>query len=196
MLNAFYAGVKGVQPRATVVAASTAPFGDARPGGPRMAPALFFRELVSASVHLDAIDHHPYSVGGPFRKALNRDDVSVPDLGKLTVPLRRAERAGRVLPRGRHKQVWITEFSWDSAPPDPEGVPMRRLAKWLPEALYLFDRAGPAAGTLVVERRSGGRWRQVTSAKLARGQTLTRSLPLSSTGPLRARLGAATSLTT
>ena len=41
MLNAFYAGVRSVSSRALVVTAGTAPFGDPRRGGTRMAPALF-----------------------------------------------------------------------------------------------------------------------------------------------------------
>ena len=107
-----------------------------------MAPALFVRSLVSRTVHMDAYDHHPYSVGGPTRKALNPDDVSVPDLGKLTRPVRAAWRAGRVLPKGHVPPLWITEFSWDSSPPDPQGVPMRTLARWVPQTLRAFDRAG------------------------------------------------------
>ena len=85
--------------------------------------------------------HHPYSVGQPRRKALNADDVSIPDIGKLTRLLRTAERSGRALPRKRHP-VWVTETSYDSRPPDPDGVPAATHARWLQEAFFLLWRQG------------------------------------------------------
>jgi hypothetical protein len=92
-------------------------------------------------VRFDVLAHHPYSVGGPFRQALNDDDVSLPDLAKLRRPLRAAERAGRALPRGP-KRLWVTELSWDSRPPDPDGVPALVHARWLAQAFYVLWRQG------------------------------------------------------
>src|SRR5262249_2276157 len=46
MLNAFYRGVKSVDPGAMVVTAGTAPFGDPQPGGERIQPALFWRVVL------------------------------------------------------------------------------------------------------------------------------------------------------
>ena len=106
MLSAFYRGVKSVRPAALVVTAGTAPFGDPGVGGHRIMPARFVRELLClrrsrrrlrgtscpAPARFDVLSHHPYSVGSPRRKALNADDVSIPDLGKLTRLLRAAER--------------------------------------------------------------------------------------------------------
>jgi len=158
LLNAAYAAVKRVAPSAEVVTAGTAPFGDTDPRRGRVPPARFVRELLClrgqalrpercpGPAHFDALAHHPYSVGAPGRHALNVDDVSVPDLGKLTRPLRAAERSGRALPRG-HKALWVTEFSWDSRPPDPQGVPVARQARWLEEALYSFWRQGVDVAT-------------------------------------------------
>jgi hypothetical protein len=123
-----------------------------------MRPARFVRELLclrdrslrlapcAAPARFDVLTHHPYSVGGPNRRALNEDDVSVPDLAKLVRALRRAERTGRALPRKRHA-VWVTEMSWDSSPPDPEGVPAARHARWLEESFYVLWRAG--VGTMI-----------------------------------------------
>src|SRR5205823_4566729 len=91
--------------------------------------------------HYDALSHHPYTVGGPDSPALNTDDVSVADLGKLTRVERRALATGRLLPRGR-KGLWITEFSWDSRPPDPRGVPEVKRARWIAAALERFWRQG------------------------------------------------------
>ncbi len=154
LLNAFYRGVKATSPGALVVTAGTAPYGDLHPGERRMAPARFVRELLCLDSRLrargcpgpaefDVLAHHPYSVGGPFRRARNRDDVSLPDIrAKLTSALRRAERLGTVGPSGRTHPVWVTEVSWDSRPPDPDGVPARVHAAWLATALYVLWRQG------------------------------------------------------
>jgi hypothetical protein len=153
LLNSFFGSVKRAHSDNVVITAGTAPYGDPRPGGARMTPALFVRTLLcvggrrlraqkcSAPAHFDALAHDPYSVGGPFRRALNADDVSIPDLAKLTRPLRVAGRSGRALPRGP-KGLWVTEVSWDSNPPDPHGVPAATHARWLEQALYVLWRQG------------------------------------------------------
>lgn len=155
LLNAFYTAMKTVRSDNVVVTAGTAPFGDVQPGGRRIPPARFWRDVLCVGgrplrprrcpdpAHFDVLAHHPYSVGGPYRRARYPDDVSVPDLGKITRPLRVAEASGRALPAGR-KPLWVTEFSWDSRPPDPDGVPLARHARWLEEALYVLWRQGVA----------------------------------------------------
>jgi len=145
LLNAFYAGVKAVNRSDVVITGGTAPFGDV-PGGQRVPPALFWRTLLCLNdldvpqrcpnpAHFDILAHHPYEIAGPFQPALNPDDVTLPDMGKLTRALAIAERTGRALPRGR-KQVWVTEFSWSSDPPNPEAVPMREWERWMDEAFW------------------------------------------------------------
>lgn len=156
MLSAFYRGVKSVRPTALVVSAGTAPFGDPEAGGHRIMPARFVREMLclrqvgkrlraTAScpdpARFDVLAHHPYSVGAPARAALNPDDVSIPDIGKLTRLLRAAEHTGGALPRRRHR-VWVTEVSYDSSPPDPQGVPAALHARYLEQAFYLLWRQG------------------------------------------------------
>jgi hypothetical protein len=153
MENAFYGAVKGVSSSNFVVLAGTAPYGDP-PGGSRMQPVTFYQSLfcLSAStltpihcsdpkIYFDAIDHHPYGIGGPLQPAINTDDVAVPDIHKITRVLRAAEHAGRVLPRGS-KAVWVTEISWDSDPPDPNGVPIEQQARWYEQAMYVLWRQG------------------------------------------------------
>ena len=156
MLSAFDRGVKSVRPTALVVTAGTAPFGDPEAGGHRIMPARFVREMLCLRVvrkrlratatcpepaRFDVLAHHPYSVGAPARAALNTDDVSIPDIGKLTRLLRAAERGGGALPRKRHR-VWATEVSYDSSPPDPQGVPAALHARYLEQAFYLLWRQG------------------------------------------------------
>jgi len=156
MLAAFTRGVKSVRPGALVVSAGTAPFGDPLPGGHRIMPARFVREMLClrrskgrllrakscpSPARFDVLAHHPYSVGRPTRRALNADDVSIPDIGKLTRLLRAAERLGTALPRKRHR-MWVTEVSYDSSPPDPDGVPVARHARFLEQAFYLLWKQG------------------------------------------------------
>ncbi len=155
MLNAFYAGVKSVDPSALVVTAGTAPFGDPGPGGQRIMPALFWRDLLclqqvgnglvgtgcKAPAHFDVLAHHPYSVGAPDTQALNADDVSMPDIGKLTVLLRAAERTGGALPHIHH-QIWVTETGYNTDPPNPGSVPLAEDRRWLAQALELLWSQG------------------------------------------------------
>ncbi len=153
MLNAFYAGVKAVVPSDIVAAGATAPFGDP-PGDSRIPPALFWRDLLclTAGPHpratrcrteasFDAISHHPYPVGPPTFHAVNNDDVSVPDLGKITRMIPIAERAGTILPKGP-KPLWITEISWNSDPPDPGGLSLTDQALYLEGAINVLYREG------------------------------------------------------
>ena len=151
MLTAFYNGVRSVPGSPLVVTGGTGPYGDPGVGGHRIMPARFVRELLCLRerngrlrgtscprpARFDVLAHHPYSVGRPRRRALNADDVSIPDLGKLTRLLRAAERTGRALPRKRHR-VWITEIAYDSSPPDPDGVPAGLHARYLAEAFYVL----------------------------------------------------------
>jgi hypothetical protein len=59
-------------------------------------------------------------------------------MGRL---LRAAARQGRVVSR-RPVQFWVTEFGWDTNPPDPRGVPVRLQARWISEAFYRMWKAG------------------------------------------------------
>ncbi len=158
LLNAWYRGLKAVSSRNVIVTAGTSPFGDLRPGGLRIPPALFYRDLFclrgrqalkrfrcpGSPVHFDVLAHHPYPIGPPRRHAPNPDDVVVPDWPRLTRPLNAALRAGTVKPR-RHKQLWATEISWDSNPPDPTGIPARLEATYMEGAFSTMWSQGVSA---------------------------------------------------
>src|SRR5205085_7884033 len=115
MVNAVYTNVKSVQPHASVILAGQAPYGD-RPGGARMTPVEFLRDLLCLRgsqlrpqrcpnpAHFDGFDHHPYSLT-PTTRASNSEDVALPDLGKLKRVVSVAVRTGRALPSG-HKPLW------------------------------------------------------------------------------------------
>ena len=118
---------------------------------PDWGPTAFMRTLFCLSgtltpichqkVHADIWDIHPYTSGGPNHQAFLPNDVSLGDLDKMTSTLHAARAAGNlVAPHGLG--LWVTEFSWDSNPPDPGGVPMRLMERWVPQALYVMWSAG------------------------------------------------------
>lgn len=153
MLNSAYAAIHAADPGARVILGGLAPYGDARPGAQRIPPVWFWRSLLCLRgarlaparcpepAHFDIAAHNPIEVGGPGLHAASPLDASMPDIGRLTPILRRAIAARRVLPAGP-KPFWATEFWWDSSPPDPEGVPMRRHARFLAKGLFELWRQG------------------------------------------------------
>jgi hypothetical protein len=90
--------------------------------------------------HFDALDMHPYALA-PTIPARDPDDVSVPDLGRLTRVLLAAERTGRALPAAA-KPIWVTEIDWDSSPPTPGGLPLGLQARYLSQAFYELWQQG------------------------------------------------------
>jgi hypothetical protein len=159
LLNAFYAGIKRVRSDDVVITTGTAPYGDPQPppsnptGGYRMHPVEFVRELLCLHgsrlsrepcpnpAHFDVLAHDPYEVAAPTQSAFSPDDASAPDIGRLSRVLKRAVRLGFALPRG-HKQVWVTEFGYESNPPNPNAVSLATQAHWLEQAFYLFWKQG------------------------------------------------------
>jgi hypothetical protein len=99
----------------------------------------------AAPAMFDVFAHHPIdnTGAGPLKSGPNPLDVSTPDLGRLVSVLRGAEAAGTTLP-GTHP-VWVTEFWWDSNPPNPVGAPLGIQARWIEQSLYLFWKAGASA---------------------------------------------------
>jgi hypothetical protein len=143
LLNAGYAGIKAVDKTNVVVTAGTSPFGDPA-GGQRIAPALWWRDVFclqgrtalkkvrcsGSPAHFDVLAHHPYPIGPPRRHSPNPDDVVIADMNRLSKPLSVAVKKGTVAPRGK-KQLWATELSWDTKPPDPNGIPEHLEATYM-----------------------------------------------------------------
>jgi hypothetical protein len=154
MLNAFYSGVKSVEPGDTVLAAGLAPYGDP-PGGHRMTPVLFLEQMLCLDsslqpsgscpnpAHFDALDDHPYGLT-PTAKAHNPANVGVPDLGKISRVVHAAQRYNLVLPAGP-KPLWVTELAWSDVPPSPPSTASLALqARYLPLGFYELWRQGVA----------------------------------------------------
>jgi hypothetical protein len=141
MVNRFADGVKSIHADNLVIAGGTAPFG----GDVNMAPLRFMRDLfcLSASlqptckdtVRLDIWAHHPYTSGGPTHHAYSAGDVSLGDLPEMRRVFLAAAKAGTIV-SSRPVEFWVTEFSWDTNPPDPKAVPIQLQARWVAEALY------------------------------------------------------------
>ena len=147
LLNAFYSGIKSVQPADLVIAAGVAPNGEP-PGEGRMAPVTFLRGLLCLPAgscpdppHFDVLDFHPLSVGDPDVPAGSSLEIAISDAAKVTGLLHDAERLHTALPRTR-KSVWVTELNWESAPAAPGGVPAGVQAQWVSRALHRLWVAG------------------------------------------------------
>jgi hypothetical protein len=145
LVNAAAAALHDVDPTNVVVAGETAAFAGA--GG--LTPLSFLEKLLAAPVEADVFSHHPYTFGSPWRHAAHRDDASLGDLTEWARLVRAAVAAGHVVSHdGTPKTdvpLWVSELSWDSSPPDPQGVPARLLARWTAEALYRSWSAGASA---------------------------------------------------
>jgi hypothetical protein len=148
LLDTFYGAVKSVDPSNLVVLGGLAPI--AVPGY-TVGPMTFARKLLcmvggsnhprpakggcGGGVDFDIFDMHPYTTGGPTHEG-GRNDVEMGDIAKLKTLITAADRAGRINSVYKHTPLWITEFGWDSKPPDPGGLPMKIEKQWIAEALY------------------------------------------------------------
>jgi hypothetical protein len=157
MLNSFASGVKAAHSDNLVIAPALAPYGDP-PGGQRMRPLYFLRELFCLKgrrnpepkkgcskgeiPRLDILSHHPINItGGPGDSATHPDDATSGDLDQVRKVLRAAERAHHVKPGG-HRPIWVTESWWFSEPPVGYGPPLPIHARYVEESLYLWWKDG------------------------------------------------------
>jgi hypothetical protein len=177
MLNASYDAVKAVNPRMLVVTGGTDPYGGPPgtfPDIQLVPPITFWQDVLcvrpvkgrkgktgrkvryvrkggcNGPVKFDVLAHHPIdnTGSGPLAHGPMRGDVSTPDLGRITQILRGAEAAGTTL-AGSHP-VWVTEFWWDSKPPNSSGAKLGVQARWIEQSLYLFWKGGASAAINLV----------------------------------------------
>lgn len=193
LLNRFYSAVKAVDPTNLVVTAGLAPLG--RPHK-TISPLRFMRELLCmrgrrhpratrqgcrGGVGFDVFVVHPYTTGGPTHRPLNPDDYALGNLGRVRQLLRAAGRAGRIRGHDRATPFWVGEFSWDSKPPDPGGLPLGILRRWTSEAMYRSWKAGASRFfwlTLRDQARHGLPFDETYQAGLwFRGPTLAKDRP-------------------
>ncbi|MFN2469091.1 MAG: hypothetical protein ABR521_13295 [Gaiellaceae bacterium] len=149
IVNRFAASVHSVHADNLVVAGGSSPFTTQT----SMAPLQFMRKLLCMAggsrphpvcgrkTSFDVWSHHPYTSGGPEHSANGGDDVSLGDLPQMKRLLDASVRAGQIR-SSRPMRFWVTEFAWDSRPPDPRAVPMALHRRWVAEALYRMWRSG------------------------------------------------------
>jgi hypothetical protein len=168
IVNEFAAAVHSVNPANDVIGGSLYPFALDRPNAQAIPPLAFMRHLFCLSrklrvkpncgepLHFDVWSHHPYTSGDPTHPTLAPDSISIGQLPRMGKVLRAAIKQGRVI-SGRPVQFWVTEFGWDTNPPDPKGVPVRLQARWISEAFFRMFRAGVSVATWFQMRDGFGR---------------------------------------
>jgi hypothetical protein len=153
ILNDFADAVHDVRADDVVIGGELFPNGLRRSEATAIAPLEFTRRLFCLSngpdihrvcqteVRVDAWSVHPYTTGGPSTRPANPDNVWIYNLGALTTLVHAAQRLGTLVSAHR-AQTWVSEFSWDSNPPNPHAAPIGYLRRWVPEALYRSWLAG------------------------------------------------------
>lgn len=93
--------------------------------------------------------HHPYELTFAPDKAPNADNFTTGNLGALSVLLRRIhQRYGQpIAGGGRDVRLYLTEFGYQTDPPDPAGVSWAKQAAYLNQAEWLTFR-NPRVRTL------------------------------------------------
>ena len=124
LLNPGYEGLKSVQRRDQVAGGVTGPTG----GKGGVTPVDFIRFMDRLGARLDAYAHHPYPV-------FPRDTPFVGGCVCETLTMARIDRllmfVNRAFPRAR---VWLTEYAYQSSPPDRFGVSLDQQARFVGEA--------------------------------------------------------------
>jgi hypothetical protein len=139
LLNPAYAAIKSVDPGDRVAGGATAPRGD-------VSYPAWIRGMDRHGARLDAYAHHPH----PLKPRLERP------LAALDALLRNVSRAWG------SKRVWLTEFGYQTNPPDNwMGVSQARQAQFIGEAAlraYRAPRVDMLIHFLVRDELELGRW--------------------------------------
>ena len=194
LLNAFYGAVRSIKGSNVIMAAGLAP--NAVPGR-AIAPLDFTRRMLcmegnfkkprpkggcSARTKADVWAVHPYTTGAPTHFPTKPDNMSVAALPRMVKLLKAARNAKRLRGSGSTTPLWATEFSWDSKPPDPGGLPSNTQTRWVAQAMYIMFRSNVKTMIwfgLRDEMRDGSRPYSETfeSGLYLRGATLEQDRP-------------------
>lgn len=126
LLNPAYRGIKSVDSAAKVAGGVTAPYG----GRSGMSALAFIRRMATARARLDAYAHNPYPLSPsetPTTDGCACDALTMGNLDRLIAVV------GQAFPRAR---VWLTEYGYQTDPPDPFGVSYAKQARFVGEAAH------------------------------------------------------------
>lgn len=188
LVNAAADAVHAVHADNKVIAGGLSPFtvtfGELR----TMGPMQFMREMLcmtaankprpgcSRRARFDIWSHHPFTTGGPTHHARRPDDVSLGDLPEMKALLMAAYKAHHVVSTAT-PGFWVTEFSWDTNPPDPRAVPIKLQARWTAESLYVMWKVGISLVTWLDLRDNPYPSEPTQSGLYFRGATLAQDKP-------------------
>jgi hypothetical protein len=188
LLNPAYAAIHKVRPGALVGGGVTAP--RAATGG--VSPVAWLDGMAAAGARLDAYAHNPYS--------LNKAET--PSTGGCehcdTITLSTIERLISRVDRdfGKGKRIWLTEFGYQTNPPDSYlGVSWRRQARYISEAAlraHLAPRVDMLIQFLIQDEPELDRWQ--SGVLTAQGRTKPSYLALRIPLAQRSRTGRTTTL--
>ena len=162
--NAVYAGVhaagKALKVKETVVCGATNPRGNNAYKGarPSISPLAFLRGMKEAGAKFDVYAHHPYTPAedlvSPATPPKARTTVTMGNIDTLIAELDRLY--------GKGKHVWITEYGYQTNPPDQAfGVSWATQAAYLTQA-FAIARANPRIDLmlwfLLRDEPDVGRW--------------------------------------
>jgi hypothetical protein len=128
LLNPAYAAIHRVSPRSLVAGGVTAP----RAGAGGVSPVDWIAGMAASRARLDAYAHNPYTLNRnetPFTGGCAHcETITMATLERLVAQVRRAF--------GPRMRIWLTEFGYQTNPPDPWlGV------SWAKQALYVGEAA-------------------------------------------------------
>jgi hypothetical protein len=159
--NLYLAGYRGL--RAAGHAGDRILIGELAPTGSgtarKVPPIAFIREMACLDSHYrqyrgsaarrrgchrvgrlpaSGLAYHPYTPrGGPRARPHNRDDASIGQLSRVTRTIDALARRGK-LPR--RLPVWITEYGFQTNPPDPFQYPIGKVPGYMDESEWLAFR--------------------------------------------------------
>jgi hypothetical protein len=153
LLNAAYGTIKRINPRDLIGGGVTAPRG----GTGDVAPIDWIRGMRAAGARFDAYAHHPYPIEPnetPFAGGCRTcPSLTLASLDRLLAEVSRAFGA---------KPVWLTEYGYQTNPPDRLlGVSESLQARYLGEAAlrtYLAPRVQMLIHFLIRDERHVSRW--------------------------------------
>jgi hypothetical protein len=151
ILNPGYKGIKAGNPRAAVAGGVTGP--TAGKGG--VTPVDFIRLMKINGALLDVYAHHPYPVfpgDTPFKGGCKCKTLTMAELHRLLKFVKRS------FPRAR---IWLTEYAYQTNPPDVFGVSPELQARYVGEAarrVYLAPKVDLLIHYLYRDEPTLARW--------------------------------------